>query len=93
MSSPVLGFVCMLGGAGSLAVGLLVVTRRLRRIARVHHKRGLVHAAMPEGWGTWFFQGFSDVTMGTRWAVTILLLVFWIGLGVSLFSLGIRLTS
>lgn len=83
----------MLGGAGSVAAGLLVASRRLRKVKRAHHKRGLVHAALPEGWGTWFFQGFSDVTMGTRWIVTILLLVFWIGLGVSLFSLGLRLTS
>jgi len=75
----------------AIGMGLVLAVSRLRRTRRVHRKRGLVHAAMPEGWGSWFFQGFADVTMGTRWVVAVLLLTFWSVLGVTLVSLGIHL--
>jgi hypothetical protein len=72
-----------------IGVGLWLSASRLRRTKRVHRKRGLIHAAMPEGWGSWFFQGFVDVTMGTRWVVAVLVLAFWVFLGIGLLCMGL----
>jgi len=79
------------GGLVSFSVGVLMARHRLRQAKRVHRKKGAIHAAMPEGWGSWFFQGFSDVTLATRWVLAILTLAFWTVLGVGLVSLGLQL--
>ena len=91
MPQPLASQLCVLGGIAVISVGLLMTRTRLQRAKRVHQKKGLIHPTMPEGWGVWFFQGFSDVTMGTRWVVAVLVLLFWTVLGVSLVSLGIHL--
>lgn len=91
MQEGIVGTLCMVSGLVAISVGWLLTRSRLRRVKRVHRKKGLVHAAIPEGWGAWFFQGFSDVTMGTRWVVAAGIFAFWMALGVSLVSLGLRL--
>jgi len=91
MSEWLSSVVCLVGGLLAIGIGLLMTRRRLQRVKRIHRKKGLIHAESPEGWGSWFFQGFSDVTMGTRWVVGAGILAFWMALGVSLLSLGLRL--
>jgi hypothetical protein len=77
------------GGLAAISLGMLMTRRRLRNTKRAHRKKGLVHAAMPEGWGVWFFQAFTDVAMGTRWAVAAFLLTFWTALGVGMVGVGL----
>jgi len=91
MAQGLLGTLCVTSGLLAVGMGLWLSASRLRRTRRVHRKRGLVHAAMPEGWGSWFFQGFADVTMGTRWMVAGLTLAAFLVLGVSLVCLGLHL--
>ena len=91
MSERIVGWLCVGGGLSAVSVGWLLARSRLKRARRRHRKRRLIHAAMPEGWGVWFFQGFSDVTLGARWLVAVFVLVFWVALGVGLVSLGVHL--
>lgn len=80
--------VCIVAGLAMIGVGLVTANARVRRLSRVHRKSGLIHPAMPDGWGQWFFQGFSHVTIGTRWVVTMAWLSFCVVVGVGLISIG-----
>lgn len=91
MSAPLASQLCVLGGIASVAAGLFMTRHRLQRAKRTHQKKGLVHPTMPEGWGVWFFHGFSDVTMATRWVIAMVLFAVWMVLGVGLVSLGLHL--
>jgi len=91
MPERILCFLCLAGGLVAISVGWLLARSRLKRARRRHRKKKLIHATMPEGWGVWFFQGFSDVTLGARWLVAVFVLVFWVALGVGLVSLGVHL--
>jgi len=91
MSERLVSYLCVVGGVLAMSVGLLMARRRLRQAKRIRRKEGLIHASIPESWGFWFFQGFSHVTLGTRWMVAVCDLVFWVAFGVGLVSLGVRL--
>lgn len=93
MSSAMLGQACVVGGVILMGLGVLTARRRLVRMNRAQRKRELIHPAMPEGWGGWFFQGFANVTMGTRWVVTMVWLFFCMIVGVGLISVGLQWTS
>ncbi len=82
---------CIASGIGIMGIGVLAARSRLREVRRFHLKHSLIHTAMPEGWGLWFFQGFSGVTTGTRWFVALLRLLLWLAGGLGLISLGLRL--
>ena len=71
-----------------IGVGLIRTNASVRRLNRAHRKRGLIHPANPEGWGAWFFQGFSHVTIGTRWIATMAWFAFCVVVGVGLISVG-----
>lgn len=88
-----LGQSCVAGGVILIGLGLLMARGRLVRMSRARRKRGLIHPAMPEGWGTWFFQGFANVTWGARWVATMAWLFFCVIVGVGLISLGLQWTS
>jgi len=51
----------------------------------------LPDAAMPEGWGQWFYQGFSNLTTATHGVVTLIRLAVWVMIGAGLIGLGWRL--
>ena len=91
MPQRIVSLLCSGGGFIAISLGVLLARDHLRRARRLHRKTGLIHAAMPEGWGSWFFQGFADLTAGTRWAVAACLLVFWMIVGIGLVSVGVRL--
>ncbi len=90
MPQWIVSILCLGGGFIAISLGVLLARDRLRRARRLHRKTGLIHAAMPEGWGSWFFQGFADVTAGTRWAVAACILAFWMIVGIGLMSLGVH---
>ena len=79
---------CIVAGLVMIGVGLIRANASVRRLSRVHRKSGLIHPAMPEGWGQWFFQGFAHVTIGTRRVVTMAWLSFCVVIGVGLISVG-----
>ncbi len=91
MSGSVTHAVCLISGIVAMGLGIVLSRAHLRQVARANRKHGLVHAAMPDGWGVWFFQGFADVTMGTRWAVALAILLAWSGVGLGLITVGMGL--
>ncbi|MBI3312098.1 MAG: hypothetical protein HYZ88_01045 [Candidatus Omnitrophica bacterium] len=90
MSDQFVKALCVGSGFILMAVGLLTTRHRFEQAKRVHRKRGLIQAAMPEGWGGWFFQGFADVTVVTCWVAACFVLAVWIILGVSVIGLGLH---
>ncbi len=86
-----LTLLCLLGSLVATGVGLTVATGRIRWLRRWREKQQLVLSAMPEGWGMWFFQGFSDMTVGTQILRTGVVLGFWMLLAIGFIGLGLRL--
>ena len=71
---------CLLSGLG---IGL---TRR-----RMHRKTTALHAAMPEGWGSWFWQGFADMAVETHRIVAAVMMGAGVLVGLWLVSLSVQL--
>lgn len=81
---------CLFSGLLFVAAGILGAQQRWHYAARVRRKAGLIHPAMPEGWGHWFYEGFAGLTAATHGVVTLMWLAIWIVLGVALIGLGWR---
>lgn len=93
MTEHVMGGLVIATGLMVASVGMLVALNQLRVATRVYHKTQTLHAALPEGWGSWFLGGFSGVAVGTHglWAA-----VAFAGgtlIGVALIGLGLLLSS
>ena len=86
-----LTLLCLVGSLVAVGIGVTVAAGQLRWLRRWRAKRQGVLSTMPEGWGVWFFQGFSDMTVGTQFLRTALVLAFWIVLAMSFVGLGFRL--
>lgn len=75
------------------SVGIAVASHRWRMATRSYQRIQTLHAALPEGWGSWFLGGFSGLAVGTHglWAA-----VAFAGgtlIGVALIGLGLLLSS
>ena len=80
-------------GLISTGVGVAVATSRLREARRAYRRTEFVYRAMPEGWTSWFVEGFSTMAMGTHWFWASVALVTWTLAGLGLIGLGLRLLS
>ena len=91
MSEGALSLLCVASGLGVMVSGLVITRSRVKQARRIRRKASSIHAAMPEGWGSWFFQGLSDVTTGAGLVASVGVLAFWMVFGVALVSLGVHL--
>jgi len=91
MQAGMAGVLCVVGGLAAIASGLAMAATRMKRAQRVHQKSSSKMAAMPEGWGFWFFHGFSAMTLGTDVVRAVFRLAFWTVLGMGLIGVGFRL--
>jgi hypothetical protein len=87
----VISLLVMATGALATGIGVVSARRRLQFARRAHQKTAHLYAAMPDGWTSWFLQGFAGLTIGTRglfaaaaWMVWTLAGLCFIGLGFSL---------
>ena len=90
MSEQIVGSLCVGSGLILMVVGLLLARRYYQDAKRVHRKRRLIQAEMPDGWGGWFFQGFADVTVVTCWVAACFVLAVWVALGLSVIGFGLH---
>ncbi len=84
------GIVIILG-VMVLGVGALAAAGRLHDATRAHRKTAALSNTMPEGWSSWFLDGFSGVSIGLRYLRVTLLLVSWAAAGLCLIALGLSL--
>ena len=83
----------LLTGMVSVGVGVSLAAKWLQSAQRAYRKtQGLSHA-FPDGWGGWFVDGFSLVTLGTRWLGALALGCAWLLAGACFIGLGLRLWS
>ena len=78
-------------GLIAAGVGVVAARSRFRRARRAFRRTTLLWETMPEGWAAWFFEGFSAVTMGTRWLWAAVVLASWTIAGACFVYLGLRL--
>ena len=90
MNQLVSGLVVVTGLA-ALGVGVAAAASRLRDAGRAYRKTETLYAAMPDGWTSWFVGGFSGLSVGTQWLWAAVSLVSWVGAGLCLIGLGVRL--
>ena len=86
-----LTLLCLLGSLVAIGIGVTVAAGRIRSLRRWQDRQQLVLSAMPEGWGVWFFQGFSDMSVGAKMLRTAIVLSFWMVVALSFMGLGFRL--
>jgi len=84
--------VCVISGLVAIAAGLIVTQGRLQQAGRAHRKTSRVHATLPDGWGSWFFHGFANVSKGVGVVTALAQLAVWVVVGVGLVSLGLCVT-
>ena len=83
---------CLVGGLASVGTGVVLAAGQLQRVGRLHQRRHRVLGGLPEGWGTWFAQGFADLMLGRSLVFALGVLTFWTGLGLWLAAVGLGLT-
>ena len=91
MTERLVSWLVIVTGLISTGVGLAVATGRLKHARRAYHRTQTLYDAMPEGWTSWFLQGFSGLTMGTHWLRATLAFIGWSLAGLGLIGLGVRL--
>ena len=72
-------------------VGVLLANSRIRSANRAYQKTALLYATMPDGWSSWFMNGFSGVAIGTHLLRATLVFTAWAIAGLFLVVLGIQL--
>ena len=78
-------------GVIAASVGLLIAVSRLRAAGRAYRKIGTLYDTMPEGWASWFLEGFSELTLGTYWLRALVAFVVWVAVGLWFVGFGLRL--
>ena len=91
MTEQVVSGLVIATGLISTGVGLTIAGRRLRHAGRAYRRTQTLYETLPEGWASWFLQGFSGLTVGTHWLRAILAFTGWALAGLGLISLGLRL--
>lgn len=91
MTHPVMSALVILTGVMAASVGFLLTRSRLRAAGRTYRKVGILYDTMPEGWSSWFFEGFSGLAIGAYWLRTVILLVVWLVTGFWFIGFGLRL--
>lgn len=91
MPTWVPSLLCLVGGLTSVSTGVVIATGRLQRLRQLRIRRHRALAQLPDGWGTWFARGFADLTGASGVLSALGVLLFWVGLGVWLASVGLRL--
>lgn len=91
MPEQLVSAVYLISGVVVMASGVGVTRQRLKQVLQARRKTAWVSAAMPEGWRSWFFEGFSTVTAGARLTVSLVLLAACLLVGTGLVGVGLRL--
>ena len=78
-------------GLISTGVGVISARHRLRAAGRTLRKTETLSATLPDGWATWFLEGFSSLTVGAQWLWATLTLLGWTLAGAILIGLGLTL--
>jgi len=91
MTDDLVSGLVILAGLISAGVGITIATSRFRAAARAYRKTGTLCETMPEGWGSWFLEGFSGLTMGTHSLRAVAALAGWALAGLCLIGLGLLL--
>ena len=81
----------ILTGLMATGVGIVAATRHLRQAGRIYRKTETLYDAMPEGWTSWFVEGFSIFTIGSHWFWASVVLMASAAAGLYFISIGCRL--
>ena len=90
MTELIAGGLFVASGLAAMGWGAANAQRRFQRLQRLAGKHQLLQADLPEGWGWWFVQGFSDMTIGWHSIQTLVLLLGWAMGGAILIGLGLQ---
>jgi hypothetical protein len=77
-------------GVLAVGIGVTVASHRVRSARRAHHLTAVLCAGHPDAWRAWFLDGFSGLTLGTRWLSAAGALGAWGMAGACLIGLGLR---
>ena len=91
MTDQVLSAICLVGGMVAIGWGVRMTARCLKQARQARRKTAWISATMPEGWGVWFVERFSTMTMGVSLLASLFLLAACALLGVGLVSVGCSL--
>ncbi len=91
MTEHLISGLVIVTGLTAAGTGLALAGSRLRAAGRAYRKTKTLYAAMPDGWSSWFLEGFSGVALGTHWVWAVLTLLGWTLAGVCLIGLGLQL--
>ena len=91
MLKPLVSGLVIATGLVSAGVGVAAAAGCLRDANRIYRKRERLFETMPDGWSSWFWSGFSGLTIGAQGLRATVALAGWTIAGLCLIGLGLQL--